>query len=255
MRVIILLKIFFLLFIISSVANAEVIKVGDKEHYDIGYQVDLLEDKSKNLDIDDIIQSDAFKKSTSESPNYGFSDSVVWCRITVSIPENNKKTWLLEIGYTLLDKVNFYSKKDGSYVAKRVGDTLPFSNREINHHNFVFYLDNTPGLYTYYIRVETTSSFTIPLKIWSLTSFISQINTEKIIMGLIIGAILIMLLYNFFMVIRIKEIAYAYYVLLGCCFGLFFFRYKRFCAKNQRKTSGRQEKDRKRYCLHQQTFI
>ena len=63
MKKIIILNIFFLLFVISTIARAEVIKLGEKENYNIGLQVDLLEDESKNLNIEDILKSDKFNKA------------------------------------------------------------------------------------------------------------------------------------------------------------------------------------------------
>ncbi|MEC7183149.1 MAG: 7TM-DISM domain-containing protein, partial [Bdellovibrionota bacterium] len=65
-----------------------------QEHYLIGLNIDILEDKTGNLKISDVpgpTWSKKFKKNSSLYPNFGVSKSSFWARFKVKNLDPSKK--------------------------------------------------------------------------------------------------------------------------------------------------------------------
>ena len=64
------------------------------EHYEIGKNLDIFEDKTGKLNISDVSSpkwSKKFKKSLSLTPNFGISKSTFWARFRVKNFDSKKK--------------------------------------------------------------------------------------------------------------------------------------------------------------------
>src|SRR3990172_6932936 len=155
-------KIIILVSLLSSPASLfalQGIPVGDSfSSKSIGESLEYLEDKTKTLTIDQIVQETEWTVSRSESLNFGFTPSAYWFRFAV----NNTGTEILdlffEITYPLLNYVDLYVPANGGYRAIKTGNKYPFGNRDIEDKNFVFDLRTGSGPHTYYLRIESASS-------------------------------------------------------------------------------------------------
>jgi len=182
--------------------------------YPLGLYLEYLEDRNKKFSIENIGSSSSFVTSERESPNFGFTSSAFWVRFVIKVPEGNKNQWFLEVGYPLLDNIKLYlPERNGTYTVKEVGDSMPFDHREIEYQKFVFSLKNNPGLYTYYLNVETTSSLSIPLAVLSKERLLSEINRHQMLYGIFYGSLIIMILFNLLLAIYTRDYTYYYYVL------------------------------------------
>jgi signal transduction histidine kinase len=185
-----------------------------KDVYPLGLYLEYLEDKNKKFSIENIGSSSSFVTSERESPNFGFTSSVLWVRFTIKVPEGNKTQWYLEVGYPLLDNIKLYiPERNGTYTVKEGGDSMPFDHREVEYQKFVFSLKNEPGLYTYYLNVETTSSLSIPLAVLSEEKLLSEMNRHQMLYGIFYGSLIIMILFNLLLAIYTRDYTYYYYVL------------------------------------------
>jgi sigma-B regulation protein RsbU (phosphoserine phosphatase) len=188
--------------------QASALTLGSEDYYTVPLEV--LRDPSGALTFNDVKDSQKFEKTTRDA--YGFINDVIWARVNVAVPEENTTEWFLEIGYPLLNKIEIYSPNgDQDYTSKQYGNKLPFSRRDIDHHNFLIRLNGNPGTYTYYLRFQTESSMNIPMVIHSLKNVISEINIQKTVFGLFYGALLILLAYNLLLGISMRDITYLFY--------------------------------------------
>lgn len=195
------------------------------DHSSLGKQVEILEDKSGNLTINDVISSKIsgqFHPSEQEEPGFGFTSSVYWVRLTVNNTQDQTVDWYLEIGYPLLDYIDLYIPNgEGNFSIKKTGDRLPFNSREVNYRNFVFHLSENPtSLRTYYLRFQTSSSMNFPLKFWLKDVFFEKNIAEIILLGVFYGAVIIMIIYNIFLYIGFLDKSYLYNVLFITSWGL-----------------------------------
>ena len=82
-----MLKYIFIFFFSSFGLEASpIILKSEKDIYELGLHLDILEDKTKKLSINDVTSSELlpnFKKSTEKVPNFGYSTSAFWIKIIV----------------------------------------------------------------------------------------------------------------------------------------------------------------------------
>jgi len=132
-----------------------------------------------------------FKNLKSQSFTGGFTRSAHWLKLTVDAPAG--ESWL-EVLPPILDDLRLYVPNPSlpsAYIEHRQGDTLPFAAHEVDYRGFVFKF-NFPeaGRYTLYLRLQTTSSSMILLRIWPPGGLLGTANLEY---GLIIASIAIVL--------------------------------------------------------------
>ncbi len=213
--------------LLTSALHAQSVIVLDSLHdeYPIGRYLWLYEDKSATLTIDSVVSSNHASKffaSQEESPNFGYTSSVYWARFSVVSQNPNVPYWYLEFAYPMFDCIELYMPTStGTFALKRAGDALAFSEREIAYRNYVFSLPNCIDTMTYFLRLQTQSSMSIPLKIWTPASFKDKTIAEVFVLGLYYGIFLVMVLYNAFLAISLRDKSYAFYVFYVLGFGVF----------------------------------
>ena len=175
------------------------------------------EDQSSERSFQDILddRSVAWKPLPQIIPSFGFSNSAFWLKFDLCASRIKQEKPVLEIAYPLLDSIHVFGVADQSLVyEEHSGDNLPFSQRPIQHRNFVFFL---PALeeknINIYIRVQTKSAVQIPLRVYTPTGFFSQNQRALLAQGGYFGIILAMVLYNAFLFFSLREIPYLLYVL------------------------------------------
>ena len=182
----------------------------------LGTTVEILEDVSGVMSLQNILAAPEtrWKRSETATPSFGFTSSAYWVRFSVVNRQAQPIDWLLEVGYPMIDSVTIFIPESGVYVRKLTGDHFLFSHREIDYRNCIITLTEKPGTErTYYLRFRTTSSMNISLVAWSPSAFTQFLSREQIIIGLYYGAMVVMLLYNLFLFLGIRDVNYLYYVL------------------------------------------
>ncbi len=189
--------------------------------------MDILKNAGKALTIDDILAKkgdSGFESQKSQFPVLGNKSSVCWVRFRVENPDTKKIKWALEVTYPLIDSVRLYAVSPEGVITdtREAGDRMPFSKREMDYRNFVFFLEELPGSSrTFYVRFETIGPMNPHLVIWPMKSFIMNVSTSQIVFGLYYGAMLVMLAYNLFVFFSVRDRSYLYYVLYYLFFVVF----------------------------------
>ncbi len=211
----------------SVATRGEVLAItGTDKSYLLGQHLAILEDQERRLTIEDVSSlhyADRFSPSQHISPSFGFTRSAIWSRFTLKNTLTKPIDYYLEVGYPLLDTLQLYTPTgEGNFSVTEAGDKLPFHERTIHHRNNVFFIELEPGEQkTYYLRVETTSSLNLPLTLHAPTSLAEMISTEQTLLGIYYGILLVMMIYNFFIYVTIRDVTYLQYVLFVASFMLF----------------------------------
>lgn len=149
------------------------------------------------------------------SPNFGFDRSTVfWFKFDVT-NQSTQEDWLLEVQYAPLDKLDLYIQSDSdTLVHKTSGDIFPISKHEVRHPQPIFSFSILPNkTKTIYLRVETISSVQLPIVLWQHDQFFKVNSHIQIFNGLFYGAMLVMVLYQLFLFLSIRDKTTFYYVL------------------------------------------
>ena len=131
--------------------------------------------------------------------------------------------YFLEVKYPLLDHIDLYTPADtGGFSVLKAGDSFPFALRTIQHKNNIFPVRLAPGEEkTLYLRCQTTSSLNLPLALHSPACLAGEISLEQTLLGIYYGILLVMMIYNFFIYLGLKDSTYLYYVLFVFTYMLF----------------------------------
>lgn len=192
-----------------------------ESHYDVGKFARYLEDPNHLLTVQDFLTrpgSFHWQIGRATTPNFGFTASAYWLHFSLD-NLSDPGEWLLEIGYPLLDDVTVLFVENQTILQQvHTGDALGFASRPLQHRMFVIPLpkDASTGL-DVYIRVVTSGTMEIPVTLNQQNWFWEEEQPILLLHGIYVGLILVMVLYNLFIYIAVREISYLYYV----CYAFF----------------------------------
>ncbi|WP_333984517.1 hybrid sensor histidine kinase/response regulator [Ectopseudomonas khazarica] len=196
----------------------------------LGQSMYVFEDVRGDASIDDVSSQavqGSFRLHDKPVLNAGYSRSVFWLRLDLQyLPrqEQGARSWLLELAYPPLDHLELYLPDDsGSFaLAQRTGDALPFDSRQIRQNNYLFELSLEPGqTKRLYLRLESQGSIQAPLTLWSPNAYLEEQPGRIYVLGIIYGVLLVMLVYNLFIFLSVRDTSYLYYILYIASFGLY----------------------------------
>ncbi len=183
----------------------------------MGLVINYVEDTTSTLSIFDITndsESLAWQQGDAETLNKGYTHSTFWIHLPILNTTSREVNRLLEVGYPLLDYVELYSISDGLIVTHfNTGDRHPLSSRAIEHRNFLFPIHLAPNEHRdIYLRVKSGSSLQVPISIASEVEFYTHDQADLIRKSVYYGMMLVMILFNLFLFISLKEKVYFYYI-------------------------------------------
>lgn len=148
------------------------------------------------------------------SPNFGFDRSAHWFKVEV-FNQSQSSEWLLEVPYAPLDQIDFYLVDSDSTIKHKVsGDHFPIAERDLAHRHPIFAFSLLSGESTViYLRVQSISSVQVPLTFWHRDAFLKTSYSIQLFNGLFYGAMMLMILYQLFLFISVRERITFYYVL------------------------------------------
>lgn len=207
------------LFIITSAAcvfAAEPVVIDESfNSAAIGRNLEILIDADRRYTIDEVSSPNSacgFSPSDSDHPNFGYMHGAVWARFTLDNRTAEAFDLLLELPQPFVDHVEFYTFQGGSAQVVRTGDMHPFDSRPVRHRNFVFPVRQGPGTASYYLRLETTSTLSLMLYLWTIRSFTEHEEVENSVLWAFYGIMIAMFLYNLLIFFSVRDRSYLYYV-------------------------------------------
>lgn len=205
-----------LFFFISASAQSPVIFKG--ENIVIGDHVSIQEDPTNKLGLKDIRRSKSFVPSGVSIPNLQLSSSDFWLKFTIK-NESDQEHLILALEYPMLGTCEFYAITDGQ--VQKLSYNTSFSHRKYQHQNFLFDVRIIPGTTEeYFLRVKSTEQMVLPLILGTPKNIAENLATNDLAWGLFMGLILVMVLYNFFIYLSVKDTSYLYFVLYSLFIGL-----------------------------------
>ncbi|PJZ58695.1 7TM diverse intracellular signaling domain-containing protein [Leptospira barantonii] len=195
---------------------------GDMKGQYIGKNLQILEDPNAQIRIEnfsDLNFNPDWQKLGKDSLSKGYTRSVFWVRFKTRYQnhEFGSHPWFLELANPASEEFTVYKKISG----------FPIRYEEIKKDQSVRYFHPVYRLVSknsatdeYLIRVATRRSLILNFKAWSVYEFIVNVQIQNILFGLFFGAILVMLVYNGFVLFTVKEAGYLFYVLYLLSFAL-----------------------------------
>lgn len=169
------------------------------------------------LTLDEVRQQDAavWQSIDITEASFGFNQRHFWFKVPLQNIHSSANPWFLRSNYPLLDKIDVYLLA-GTEVTQEFhsGDTMPFSQRPVDEHTFVFPLEiKTDQEYSLYLHIQTTSALQLALSLQTESRFWQTLATENAASAAFYAILISMLLYNLVIFFVVRALSYLYYVL------------------------------------------
>ncbi len=222
-----ILKI-LLVFIYLPIFSISTVHIdSDKTEISLGTHLEVLEDKEGKSTLQELKEGETenrWFRNKSEVPNFGASDSVFWLRFKLENNTVEKMNRIIEIRFPPIDYIDFYIIDNNENVSVvRTGDRRVFKSRQHNNRNFLFDISlesNESKLV--YIRTWSHDGLheSIPIVIYDQESFTEKSLAKDALLGMYFGILFVMIFYNLFIFLSVKDISYLYYILYLVFFSL-----------------------------------
>ncbi|MHB1176771.1 MAG: sensor histidine kinase [Daejeonella sp.] len=184
----------------------------------IGQHTAIFEDPTNTMSLDEVRSSQRFIISKVAIPNLKLSSSDFWLRFAIK-NESGQEQLLLALEYPMLSTCEFYDISTGT--VQKLSYSAAFSERKYKHQNFLFDIYIRPGgTKTYYLRVKSSEQMILPLVLGTPQVIAESLLTNELAWGIFMGLILVMIVYNFFIYLSVRDTSYLYYVVYSIFIGL-----------------------------------
>jgi adenylate cyclase len=200
--------------------------------HDVSAAFEYLEDREQRLDFSAVRGGHVeFVPNARETLSFGYVNSAYWLRLTVVSRAPRDTSWLLELAGLArsIDSIDAWlpehtqgNREPWTFKHFRSGDRVPFSLRSVQHHAILFPLSLPPGEpVTLYLRVSTNGTLQMPAILWSTARYAEVEHHDYLQEGIFYGILLVMIFYNAFIFLSVRDASYLHYVLYLVC--VFFF--------------------------------
>lgn len=174
----------------------------------------FIEDKDGKLNFEQAKNAQNYEPVVTGAPNFGMSKSAYWLKIVLH-NSSQKPSYRLQVAQPALDQISFfYLAEDNRYQELKSGEELPFSSRQFFDPSFIYSLkipaDSTK---IFYLRIQSRDNLQVPILIGTPEQIFESNKTKDYVMGLFGGIMLVMLLYNLFLFVTVRDKTYLYYVI------------------------------------------
>jgi signal transduction histidine kinase/ActR/RegA family two-component response regulator len=191
------------------------------QHASLGRYVQYTQSTSDTASIRDVLaQQDRLKWQASNADvlNLGFKGGQswqYWLRARVENTSHTDMRLLSDVSFPRFDDFAMYAVSDGKIttIYENVGRATKFSNRPINHRDYLGYVVIPAGSsVTLYWHATTAATLIFPVSLWQPDAFYSHDQPILAVFAISYGALLTLAIYNLFIYVSTRERAYLFYV-------------------------------------------
>lgn len=171
----------------------------------------LVEDPGGKLTIRQVVEApQAFRKVATDVPVFANRDSYVWARLTI-VNRTGHHLWL-GIGNPVTDTVYYYEFSSEGMVTKLSGDKVALDRRDLQSNRLLFHITQTTEPVTIYLRMNIRLPRQFPVYVTNADAIMQGGSTSFFVDGLFYGLIIVIILYNLFLWVSLRERFYLFYI-------------------------------------------
>ncbi len=155
----------------------------------------------------------AYQPVTRSRVSLGYVHQACWFRFRLANASNAPLKLVVAIHFPMLDHATLYIPAPTGLKVLTAGDAEPFGVRPLQVRFFSYPIDlPAQGTQSYYLRVETTSSFNLPITVSGRDAFAEEHINNELALGAFYGIGIGLFFYNFFLWAVIRERSYLVYI-------------------------------------------
>ncbi|MDQ3232915.1 MAG: hypothetical protein M3Q07_13940, partial [Pseudobdellovibrionaceae bacterium] len=183
----------------------------------VSRSVSILEDRTRQLVLDDILSGqhdDKFQPATRDFPGLNNQDAHFWVKLTLHNTSPVTRDLILENRYPLLDYLTLYQlHADSPREGLTLGDEVAYEQRPVEFRFPVYPIRVAPGINHYVMKMQNKGTFVISLFLWDKKNFENYTRRDNLVLGLLYGSMIVLMLYNMFLMFSFKSQTYLVYVI------------------------------------------
>lgn len=181
--------------------------------------IEFLEDARAQLKLADLQSSEVNASFTSDATQihalqFGITKSPWWLRFSLRNETDQSVDRYVEIANSRLTRLVFCQPDVGmDFRCTETGSLNSFDTRPYANRYFVFPIKLAPNsVGNFYVRVESSSSLSVPARVWSPEAFRLYEKNDQLLQGLYLGAAIAIAVLNLFLFFTLREKLYLIYV-------------------------------------------
>ncbi len=223
---------FFILLGISKLASASVApKVSDfTQRVALQHDLSWYHDASGDRTIEQVVQVKEQFRGADGRISFPRTHGAYWFyfKIDVSAASNSGYSYLLELAFSQLDRVDLFCRCGNlSWQHQVAGDTLAGPGANIDYRFPLFELPLSAVVDNeILIRVQSNTAIVVPVYLWERGAFEQHTQLQQLLSGLYYGILLALVLYNLFLFPTVRDTAYLWFAFYLGMFALFHFAFE-----------------------------
>ena len=220
-----LLIVLSLLLLLPGAASAEPLVLDAQSgHIEAWPAVTVMSETEGKLRPDEALASvERFTVPNSAYAALGVRKEALWLRIPVVVPENSSGSWVLNIDYALLNRIDVYIATGGRITQHQVSGNLEPEPRGVMRSRVPAALMHLkPGMeHVLLLRIENIGTMILPIRFSRPESFHGAALNEQMLQGMLIGLSICLLIYSVAQWINLREPLFGKFALMVAGFTLF----------------------------------
>ncbi len=162
----------------------------------------------------DLLNKENYERLPVKVPNLGVESHSVFLRLSIENLSRNTSL-ALKIDNPVLDRISLYEIVPAGLIRiAEDGEEFPYSIKNRHMPEFMFRLEMPIGKAREFLfEVSSGEQLNVPIQIGSPELFIDKQLNKNIFFSIYLGIVFVMLIYNLFVFISVKDRTYLYYVL------------------------------------------
>lgn len=153
-----------------------------------------------------------FSRKVEKGFSGGYTNDAFWFKLTLQASSEPSRIYL-EVQPTYLDYVSLYWPDDqGNFQEQHLGDRVAFSQRPIHSRGFVFPVDLGALEKTAYLRLKTSSSSLMLVKVWQRDAFHQKNQRDYFLFALLLGIGISLIFFNSLQMVGQKSFMYYAFI-------------------------------------------
>lgn len=178
----------------------------------IDNKIFFYEDKVGNQDFNQVVQR-RFEASEQGTPNIGFTSSTIWVKLNLLNLTRDSLLFIAIEQPSIDDICLHHISADGQISISCLGETRRYSERFLDYPNYLFPIVLNQGATgTYYLSIKSKDQIQLPISLGTERAIFEQYSLNNLIFGIYAGIVLVMILYNMFIALTVKDVVYLYYI-------------------------------------------
>lgn len=178
----------------------------------IDHNVFVYQDSTNQRRIDQVAEF-PFKEHDQGIPNLGITNSTVWVKLHL-LNASEDSLLYLTVQQPSIDQICLYRADGTQYRESCLGETRPYDERFVDNPAYTFPINLKKGeAQTYYLSVRSKDQIQLPMILGTTTTVSEAYARDNLLFGMYIGVILVMMLYNLFVALTVRDAVYIYYII------------------------------------------